>query len=204
MTEGALRVCLDANVWVAFLLSQSMGRNDSVAARLVHFVTDVDHRGIQLLFGHELLDTLHRVLIRLGFTENVVRDFVSSLLQLAASGPDAEVPSLLVSGRDQIALHAREDAGVLASCIAARANLLVTDNLRDFQTRDAVRLDTRSVRTAGGDRRQLFLLCYKLRDGSDLVVMHPLDALSWLEAGERPTSGALRSVYGGSRPEGRG
>ena len=93
-------------------------------------------------------------------------------------------------------MHDREDAGILASCLAARADLLVTDNLRDFQTNDAEQLDARRVRTKGGGSRQLYALVHQRADGVALVVRHPVDALSWLERGERPSPAAVRLRYG--------
>ena len=204
MAMSPLRVCLDANVWVGFLLAESKGHADTVASRLVGFVTDVGRSEVpfQIVLTHELLDTLRRVLTRLGFAMATTEAFLASLVDLAATGPDRDGPSLLVSGRDQIAMDDREDAGILASCFAGRADLLVTDNLRDFQTNDADRLDTRSVRTRDQRRRQLFLLIHERQDGVALVIMHPVDALSWLSAGVRPTPGALRRTYGrpGSDP----
>ena len=193
-----LRVCFDANVWVAFLLSESRGDTGGLPSRLIGLATGGGRNGtrIQLVLNHELIDTVLRVLTRQGITPASIVAFISSLTDLAALGPTGEEPGLLLSGRDQIAMHDREDAGILASCFAQRADMLVTDNLRDFKTNDAERLDTRTVRLRDGVRRQLFLLIHERQDGIALVVMHPVDAFSWLDAGRRPTPDAVRAAYG--------
>ena len=194
----SLRVCFDDNVWVGFVRLASQRTGETVTSRLLAVAFDrySARQPVQLILSLELLDTIHRVLARQGFHPATVDSFVGSLMELASTGPDSANPTLLLAGRDQIAMHDREDAGILASCFAARADLLVTDNLRDFRTKDAERLDTRTVRTKTGASRQLFALIHERTDDVALVVMHPVDALSWFESGERPTPSAVRRLYG--------
>ena len=72
-----------------------------------------------------------------------------------------------------------EDAGVLATAFASRATLLVTDNLKDFQTKESLRVDTRIVKASSG-LRQLHALRHQ-RSDVDVIVAHPLDVMAWLE-----------------------
>lgn len=150
---------------------------------------------VQLVFSHELIDTIGRVLLEKGHDPANVEDLKSSLLDLMRHGPERLDPVLLLAGRDQLAMHDREDAGVLATCFAARADLLVTDNLRDFETKDATRIDTQRVVYPDGSTRQLFAIFHERPDGVSLLVMHPLDVRDWLERGVRPTPEIVRSTY---------
>ncbi len=197
----ALRVCLDVNVWIAFLIARSSGRDGTAAASLVDGVSRGKIGGIpiQLVLSHELLDTLARVLTRQGFGREPIDRVTMSVTNLGLTGPERLDPALLLAGRDQLAMHDREDAGILATCLAARANLLVTDNLRDFVTNDSERIETRTVRYADGNARKLFALVHGRNDGVTLVVMHPLDAIEWLQSGVRPDLDELRRRYGPDR-----
>jgi hypothetical protein len=83
----------------------------------------------------------------------------------------------------------------MASAIAARVDLLITDNLDDFAIKDAERVATQSVRRRGGSRQQLDALIFERSDGVSLVIAHPIDAIEWLGEGMRPTADAIRKRY---------
>lgn len=195
--EPVLRVCLDANVWLAFLIARAQGRETTAAFGLVNHVLAMrsGRMPIQLIVSHELLDTLGRVLRDQGFDQAEVAAFVGSLVDLMKAGPERRDPTILLSGRDQLAMHDREDAGILATCLAARAHLLVTDNLRDFEMNDGERIDTRRVTYRTGGTRQLYAILNERADGVALAVMHPFDAIAWLAQGSRPTPKAVREHY---------
>jgi hypothetical protein len=91
-------------------------------------------------------------------------------------------------------MHARVAAGVPAAAIAGRADLLLTDNLDDFRTRDCSIINTRILRTHGRDR-QLFSILYERQDGVSLVVAHPIDAANWLQDGFDITPASIRQRY---------
>ena len=58
MQSAALRVCLDANVWMQHLIAITHNRQ-AVATVLVGLVTDSGpSMPMQLIVSHELLDTL--------------------------------------------------------------------------------------------------------------------------------------------------
>lgn len=150
---------------------------------------------LQLVISQEMLGTLEGVLMRQGLPPDLAEGFPAAVAHLMLAGPDKLKPALLTAGRDQLAMTDREDAGVLASCIADRVDLLVTDNLPDFQTNDAERRNTRTIIRRNGTTRQLFTLLHQREDGVSLAVAHPIDAFGWLANGFRPTRHALRQRY---------
>ncbi|MCJ2091897.1 PIN domain-containing protein [Methylobacterium sp. J-072] len=192
-----LRLCLDVNVWIAYLLALQRGRTGTAPMRLVAMVRDAAAGDIplQLTISREMLGTLERVLKRQGLPDRLAEGFPQVVDGLMRVGPEKLHPAMLTAGRDQLAMADREDAGVLAFCIADRVDLLVTDNLVDFATNDSERRDTRHVSRSDGTTRQLFALLHERADGVSLVVAHPIDAVEWLTTGFRPTAAALRQRY---------
>jgi hypothetical protein len=102
---------------------------------------------------------------------------------------------LLPEGGGSIGMTDIEDAGVLASSIAARADVLITNNLDDFAIKDAERIDTREINLRGERPRRLYALIYERNDGVRIVIAHPIDALDWLRQGIRPTPDGVRGAY---------
>lgn len=195
--RSGLRLCLDVNVWVAYLMGLQNGRSGTVPMRLVAMV--LDHRAgpipLQLVMSQEMLGTTETVLMRLGLPADMACAFPNALAGLMQAGPEGLPPAPPAAGRDQLPMTDREDAGVLGSCITDRVDLLVTDNLPDFQTKDAERRNTRTLTRRDGTGRQLFTLPHEREDGVALVVAHPIDVVEWLGAGFRPTPDALRRRY---------
>ncbi|WP_407530925.1 PIN domain-containing protein, partial [Methylobacterium oryzisoli] len=177
-----LRVCLDLNVWVADLIGRQAGRTGTVLMRIVEMVKAMSVAGtpLQLVISQEMLGTLEAVLIRQKVPAFLAERFSAAVSNLMINGPEKLQPAVLTSGRDQLAMHDREDAGVLATCIAERVDLLVTDNLRDFITKDSERRDTRLVSRADGITRQLYTVLHERADGVALTIAHPIDAVDWL------------------------
>lgn len=177
-----LRVLLDVNIWVGNLIATEKGRSGTANQELVSALT----RGVwgnssesQLIVSFEMMDTLERVLDIRGFASDKVRSYVDLIPELMRFGPEEIDPYLVLAGRDQIAIHDREDSGVLATAIAASADLLVTDNLEDFQTNDTTRIDTRWSDT---ENRQLFA-AYLNNGTTELIVAHPFDVVGWIRDG---------------------
>lgn len=178
-----LRILLDVNVWVANLMAAAKGRKGTAAQRIVSMVAmgrwGHEERQAQLVVSLEMLETLERVLHRLGASSDGSDAYIEAIKGIMKYGPDELDPYLLFGGREQFAMADVEDAGVLATAVASRTTLLVTDNLKDFQTRDSLRVDTRIVQRSSGSR-QLQALRHRRAD-VDLIVAHPFDAVSWLE-----------------------
>jgi predicted nucleic acid-binding protein len=178
--DRPLRVMLDINVWLANLIAFDKGHKGTASQELVsrvsHGIWGSHPTESQLVISFEMMDTLERVLKRRGYSEEQVRAYVDPVPNFMRYGPEEIDPYLLLVGRDQLAIHDREDAGVLATAIAARVDLLVTDNLDDFLTNDTTRLDTRWSKS---ENRQLFAAYLQAPD-TELVVAHPFDVMEWL------------------------
>jgi predicted nucleic acid-binding protein len=148
----------------------------------------------QVAISLEMMDSVERVLVRRGISDIVAREFMQTVLHLVKTGPEQLDPYLLLSGRDQFAVSGREDAGVLATAIAAKARLLVTANLKDFVTNDGEIVETQIIK-AGSARRQLFAILHERADDVSLVVAHPVDVLDWLSSRMEITPASIRLQY---------
>lgn len=178
-----LRILLDVNVWVANLMAVARGRQGTATQKIVSMVTrgrwGHQEREAQLVISIEMLETLARVLRRQGASSDSSESYIDAIKGIMKYGPDELDPYLMLGGREQFAMSDVEDAGVLAAAFASKTTLLVTDNLRDFQTRDCLWTDTRIVNSSSGPR-QLRALRHR-RAGVDVIVAHPLDVTAWLE-----------------------
>ncbi|MGA7805435.1 PIN domain-containing protein [Bradyrhizobium sp.] len=197
-----LRVSLDVNIWIAHLLALQHGRKGA-ATELVGIVRDMTSAAgpIQLVMSWEMIATLEDVLGRLQFDAQSISDFTSSLILLMKSGPEAFDPHLLPESGRQLAMKDDEDAAVLASAIAARVDLLVTNNLEDFVIKESERIKTRGITLGHQPAKQLAALIYERNDGVGIVVAHPIDALTWLTQGLRPSPKNVRSLGARSSPK---
>ncbi len=136
-------------------------------------------REAQLVTSIGMLETLEHVLKRQGASSDNSGAYIEAIKGIMKYGPDELDPYLVLGGREQFAMADVEDAGVLATAFASRATLLVTDNLKDFQTKESLRVDTRIVKASSGSR-QLHALRHQQFD-VDVIVAHPLDVMAWLE-----------------------
>lgn len=181
--SSPLRVLLDVNIWIANLMATGRGRRGTTAQRIVSMIANGrwgdGGREVQLVVSLDMLDTVEQVLERLGASSVNAQAYAEAVRDIMKHGPEELDPYLLLGGREQFAIADVEDAGVLATAFAARAHLVVTDNLKDFRTKESLRVDTRIVATSAG-QRQLHALRHRRTD-VDLIVAHPLDVMSWLE-----------------------
>jgi predicted nucleic acid-binding protein len=194
---AAIRLCLDVNVWIAHLLAIRNNRVGGSASGLVRIVRDMTCTAgpVQLVISWEMLGTLEGVLSGLKFDSQSILANTAALVGIMKSGPLRFDPHLLPEGGRSLPMKDMEDAGVLASAIAARADLLIADNLDHLAIKDAERVATQTVRRRGGSRRQLYALILERSDGVSLVIAHPIDAIEWLGGGMRPTADAVRKRY---------
>jgi hypothetical protein len=163
------------------------GRADNIIMRgidmLMAFPYILLALAIVAVLGPGLLNALYAIaVVNIPFFARNVRGItlgVEAIKGIMKYGPDELDPYLVLGGREPFAMADVEDAGVLATAFASRVALLVTDNLRDFQTRDCLWTDTRIVKSSSGSR-QLRALRHR-RSGIDVIVAHPLDVTAWLE-----------------------
>lgn len=151
---------------------------------------------VQLVMSWDMLATLESVLDRLGFDRGSVSEFTAALVGIMRAGPEQFDPHLLPEGGRSFPVRDAEDAGVLAAAIAARVDLLETDNLDDFAIKDAKRIETQKAPRGGRMPRQLFALTYERSDGLGIVIAHPIDAIEWLRRGIRPNPENVRELHG--------
>jgi len=194
--QAALRLCLDINVYIGRQLAAQSGRPGGAASKLVEIARDMTCQTgpVQLVMSLQMIGALENVLGRLKFQPQSISDFTAALVGLMRMGPEGFDP-FLSPPASGLAMIDVEDAGVLASCIAARVDLLVTDNLEDFLFKDAERIETREVARRDGRTRQLFAVVCERNDGVSIVIAHPIDALEWLRMGLRPTPEVIKSHY---------
>jgi predicted nucleic acid-binding protein len=194
---AAIRLCLDVNVVIAHALTLAGARPGGSATELVEIASEMRCPAgpVQLVMSWEMVATLERVLLRLGIKSDDALSLPNLLVKLMRVGPDPVDPYLVPGGGRALPMRDLEDAGILASAIAARVDLLVTNNLDDFVIKDGVRVDTRSIHR-GGKRRQLYALCYERNDGVAIVIAHPIDAAEWLRSGIRPSPNLITGLRG--------
>ncbi|MBU6461352.1 MAG: hypothetical protein KGL35_02765 [Bradyrhizobium sp.] len=85
---------------------------------------------------------------------------------------------------------------MLATAFAARADVLITDNLSDFAAADCETLATSVVRRSDGTQRQLSCQIHTRRDGQTLMVVHPADFAHWIERRFEISPASLRATFG--------
>jgi len=90
---------------------------------------------------------------------------------------------------------------VLATAFAARADLLITDNLSDFATDDCESWTTSVVRRSDGSNRNLSCQIHTRPDGRTLMVVHPVDFVHWVERGFEVSPKSLRATFGSNQPK---
>lgn len=191
--DRPVRVLLDVNVWVGNIMAYDRGHKGTATQTLVSMVSSqkwgMDDRA-QLVISFEMIETLETVLRRRQFTEDRIKAYTGSIIDIMKYGPDALDPYLILGGEERFAMSDVEDAGVLATAFAAGADILVTDNLGDFVTKDASVVDTQMVSTTSSGQRILQALRYEI-GRADLIIAHPFDVMQWMRLGYDFTPRAL-------------
>lgn len=180
-----VRVLLDVNIFVGNIMAHDRGRKGTATQTLLSMVSSqawgMDNRA-QLIISFDMIDTLETVLRRMHFAEDRIKAYSGSIVDIMKYGPEALDPYLILGGEERFAMPDVEDAGVLATAIGTGADILVTDNLRDFATKDASVIDTQVVNTTASGKRTLQALRYEI-GGADLIVAHPFDVMRWMRLG---------------------
>ncbi|WP_170865953.1 PIN domain-containing protein [Rhizobium sp. NFR03] len=176
---------LDVNIFVGNIMAHDRGRKGTATQTLLSMVSSqawgMDNRA-QLIISFDMIDTLETVLRRMHFAEDRIKAYSGSIVDIMKYGPEALDPYFILGGEERFATPDVEDAGVLATAIGTGADILVTDNLRDFATKDASVIDTQVVNTTASGQRTLQALRYEI-GGADLIVAHPFDVMQWMRLG---------------------
>ncbi|WP_281517772.1 PIN domain-containing protein [Ferranicluibacter rubi] len=183
--DRPVRVLLDVNIFVGNIMAHDRGRKGTATQTLLSMVSSQTwgmNARAQLVISFDMIDTLETVLRRLDFTEDRITAYSGSIIDIMKYGPEALDPYLILGGEERFAMPDVEDAGVLATAIGTEADILVTDSLRDFATKDASVIDTQVVNTTASGQRTLQALRYQI-GGADLIVAHPFDVMQWMRLG---------------------
>lgn len=185
-----LRIVLDVNIFVSDVISRRLGRTGTTSQKLVDAMLagKIGERPAQLVISVAMLDSFKDALLRLRAPSASVEAAAEALLALTRNGPDRLDPYLLLdTGHAAFSMRDREDAAILAIAFAANADLLVTDILADFETKDCVSIKTSRARHADGSERQLSCQVHRSPSGRNLIVAHPLDVVARMARG-RPVT----------------
>lgn len=161
----ALRLCLDLNIWVGALLCDDRGKQGSVTQQLRDLAFrgyDAGGRRVDIIISWGMLDRLRDVLSRIGFTEELAER------QIQAIAGIADYPRLVLGGTGVIPIRDEEDAAVLETAIAGRADALLTRNFADFVTSQ----DVRMLREGEAARYE--------HPAHSLLIVQPFTAMSWI------------------------
>jgi predicted nucleic acid-binding protein len=162
MSEGSedgqpkiIRLCVDLNVWVRYLLGARHGAvRPSASGTILDAVkTGRSNAGpVQLVISHTMLSRLEDVLVRLQFQPGDASAFCSLIRSFAHRGPHGLPPYVVLGGGTSPSAESRmpiydpynptsvpprsddEDGRVLDTAVAGRASILATYNFDDFQT----------------------------------------------------------------------
>lgn len=171
--DRPLRLCLDLNVFVADLLARLAGRDDTAVRLLVECAarTTTPLGPVQLIVSIGMLNRLRSVLeTGLGVSPETTETYIRALTACARYGPSGRSPLLVLGGTGVLPMPDREDAHVLETAIAGRADLLVTADMADFAFPGVAVLDEGRV------------LRYHRAD-HDVVIAHPFRAARWVRKG---------------------
>jgi predicted nucleic acid-binding protein len=167
-----LRLCLDLNIWVAALLADRKGRTNTGSQYLVEIVrSDSSPVGVvNLIISLGMLDELKSVIVEhLGLNIETADAYVSAIEEYAKLGAQ-----LTLGGTGVIGLRDIEDAHVLETAIAGRADFLVTANFKDF-------IVDRDTKIEIPDRHAIYY-----SSAHSLQIVHPYLMLEWIRRGDLP------------------
>lgn len=188
------RLCLDVNILVsdAFVARRS-GREGGASSRLVAIARagSCAFGLVQLVISWRMLTTLRAVLVRFDSWDERVRSTCDLLANVAEAGPLSQPPLLVLGGTGLLPMADQEDAGVLETALAGRADLLVSYDLGDFEAGSRSRLLTQRLLSDGRGRPAALLVQDSLR--GDLLVASPDLAVGWLRGETVPPAGLVRT-----------
>lgn len=192
-----LRVVLDVNVFVRLVKARSEGRTGTAVQRIFAALRGgiVCGRPAQIVASHRMLDTLAGVLRSLSVPEETGEQFVAAVLDAMRAGPEELDPHLILGGTPDLGLKDAEDGGVLATAFAARADVIISDNLADFMPAGCEIFRTTVIRLRDGSLRSLTCQVLSRPDQIEVVVAHPIDFAIWLSEPFDPTPKKVRERY---------
>jgi predicted nucleic acid-binding protein len=167
-----LRLCLDLNIWVAALLADRKGRTNTGSQYLVEIVRSGSSPvgAVNLVISLGMLDELKSVIVEhLGLNIEIADAYVSAIEEYAKLGAQ-----LTLGGTGVIGLRDIEDAHVLETAIAGKADFLVTANFKDF-------IVDRDTKIEIPNRHAVYY-----SSAHSLQIVHPYLMLEWIRRGDMP------------------
>jgi predicted nucleic acid-binding protein len=167
-----LRLCLDLNIWVAALLADRKGRTNTGSQYLVEIVRSgySPVGAVNLIISLGMLDELKSVIVEyLSLNIETADAYVSAIEEYAKLGAQ-----LTLGGTGVIGLRDTEDAHVLETAIAGKADFLVTANFKDF-------IVDRDTKIEIPDRHAIYY-----SSAHSLQIVHPYLMLEWIRRGDLP------------------
>ncbi len=187
----------DINVLVSAQNASRAGRVGTISQRIMGHLTSGHVNGdpVQMAISFKMIDTFRVVLRRNGLDATVVDDVAQALMNIMRYGPRRLDPYVVFGGTPDPALRDIEDGGVLATAFAARADLLITNNLVDFVTSDCETLNTSVARMPDGTHHQLSCQIHQRPDRQALVIAHPADVVYWIDRRFDISPRSLRATF---------
>jgi predicted nucleic acid-binding protein len=182
MTE-ILRICLDLNIWCAALLADGKGRQNTASQSLVAMVRQGSclSSPVQLVISWGMLNRLQKVLIQdLKISTQTAELYIGTIAAYAHLGAMGASPQLTLGGTGVIPIRDTEDAHVLETAIAGKANIVITANFKDFISKDT------QVVIPGKHA------VYQSPDHA-FQIAHPYLMMDWLRSGQIPVIGSTTS-----------
>jgi predicted nucleic acid-binding protein len=173
----------DVNVLISRLNADRAGRSSTISQKVVRRLVSGSINGepVQIAMSFKMLDSYREALLRKGYPEALVEESIAGLIGMMKFGALGFDPHIVLGGSPDPALKDVEDGGVLATAYAAKATILITENLRDFAGQDAETFRTSRGKTPDGTVRELYCIIRSRPDGKELVIVHPADFVSWTE-----------------------
>jgi predicted nucleic acid-binding protein len=136
-----IRLCLDLNIWYSDLLNKKLLNNKgSYCERLTDIIQDgyCSIGNVQLIISWGMLNSLANALGRReDITKSTIDLYINSIKTYAELGPATQSPQLTLGGTGIIPLNDNEDAHVLDTAIAGKADVVITKNFRDFRLKNS-------------------------------------------------------------------
>ena len=168
--KNELRLCLDLNIWVGALLCDARGKTGTITQQvrsLVLWEREESGPPATLIISWGMLNRLQKVLTQqLQLSPATITRYIDDIAALA------NYPRLVLGGTGIIPIRDEEDAAVLETAIAGRADALITRNFADFVTSQ----DVRMLREREAARYE--------HPAHSLLIVQPFTAMSWIRGVE--------------------
>ena len=174
--QNLILLCLDLNIWCASLLSDRKGKQNSSSQSLVTIIRQgyCEIGLVQLIISWGMINRLRSVLEeQLSIPTPLVDSYLSAIINYTQLGSIYASPQLTLGGTGVVAIRDEEDAHVLETALAGKADVLVTVNFKDF-----ISNDTRIIQPA----RHLIYTA----PNHTFHIVHPDLMMEWLRQGNIP------------------